>query len=117
MLLARRGFLAGMVATLAAPSIVKASSLMPVRSIDRFASLSQAEIVALIESRIDAAEKVMRDALTESIYGDFNMPVGERYGMSGAFDRYSVGDRAGGFSHQFHYKYTEIGIPIAVRLK
>lgn len=116
MFLARRKFLTGMMAALAAPAIVHAASIMPVRSIERFAYLTNSDILALLDAKLDVVEKIMRDALTEDIYRDYSMPLGEKYGMSGAFDLYHAGDRQGDLTHEFHFEYTELGAPVAVRL-
>ncbi len=53
----RRGFLTGLVSALAAPAIVRASSLMPVR-------------VMPDTDWLDAAYAMTRDQMTKNLYGD-----------------------------------------------
>jgi hypothetical protein len=50
MIINRRGLIIGLVSLVAAPAIVRASSLMPVRAIEY---LSDGDILAILDSRLD----------------------------------------------------------------
>lgn len=68
MILARRKFLTGLAAAFAAPAIVKASSLMPVKAMP-----SEEELMALLNARMNDVYKVMAEAMSQMIYGDQNI--------------------------------------------
>lgn len=64
MILTRRSFLVSLAATLAAPAIVRASSLMPVRA-PKLLTVDE-----LLKLRINAAYAATRHAITKNLYGD-----------------------------------------------
>ncbi len=68
-LLTKRSFLRGL---FAAPAIVAASSLMQIRGVSliRTKELSTAEIISLLERRIDAANAEMQNWMSQKLYGD-----------------------------------------------
>lgn len=68
-MITKRTFLRGL---FAAPAIVAAASLMPIRGVSliRPEELSTAEIVSLLERRIDAANAEMQRWMSQQLYGD-----------------------------------------------
>ena len=67
----RRGFITGLGAFFcAAPAIVRASNIMPVRAV------SSDELLDLLHRRMNEAYEVLRQNLTRSLYGGgtFNIP-------------------------------------------
>ncbi len=67
MILARRSFLTGLASALAAPAIVKASSLMPVKAIR---APTEEEIYALLNERMNDVYRVTREAMARMIFGE-----------------------------------------------
>jgi hypothetical protein len=63
--IARRSFITGLIAMVAAPAIVRAGSLMPVKAMP-----SVDDIHALLEARINDCVKIMARNLSETLYGD-----------------------------------------------
>jgi hypothetical protein len=61
----RRSFITGLVALVAAPAIVRAGSLMPVKVLEP--SLSVEELLRL---RMEEAYRITRENLSNSLYGD-----------------------------------------------
>ena len=81
MTLSRRGLITGLISFVAAPAIVRAASLMPVKALPRSYSLQwrglelvfdnpSDETVHLIELRVDEAYQALRQGLVEHLYGD-----------------------------------------------
>jgi hypothetical protein len=69
MITSRRSLITGLGALfIAAPAIVRASSLMPVKA---FVDTDD-QMLALLKARMDEAYAVMRENLARSLYGDFN---------------------------------------------
>lgn len=66
----RRSFITGLVAFAAAPAIVRASSLMPVKAIR-----PDEDIYALLAQRIRECEAVTRQNMATIIYGTDEAPV------------------------------------------
>jgi hypothetical protein len=65
----RRGFISGLGALfVAAPAIVRAASIMPVRAI-REPTIE--EINALLRARMDEAYRVTRESMARLLYGDY----------------------------------------------
>lgn len=64
MSLSRRGFITGLTLLVAAPAIVRAASLMPVKSMPNTVTLE------MLQQRMNAAYKVYSEALTRNLYGD-----------------------------------------------
>lgn len=75
----RRGLLTGLISLVAAPAIVRASSLMPVRSFG-IVSIDPLiihpdlgpEMMALLQARMDAAQAIMARALADNLYKDYS---------------------------------------------
>lgn len=57
----RRGFLAGLVSALAAPAIVRAASLMPVKAMS---------IEDLLRMRMEDAYEITRQQIANNLYGE-----------------------------------------------
>jgi hypothetical protein len=74
-MIGRRSFISGLVALVASPAIVRASTLMPVRSVvwDNMA------ILALIEQRLNDAQKMWEEKLTRELFT--SVPGGEESGL------------------------------------
>jgi len=60
----RRGFITGLISLAAAPAIVRASSLMPVKVME------PVDPLALVQQHLDAAYARLRDDLNRELYGD-----------------------------------------------
>ena len=81
MLLARRSFLTGLASALAAPAIVKASSLMPVKALklDMWTlrdygvgfEIDDLQMYGLLVRRIDEAGNIMRVNLERCLFADY----------------------------------------------
>lgn len=73
-MITKRTFLRGL---FAAPAIVAASSLMPIRGelLILPEELNTAQIVAILERRIDAANHQMQMAMSRAIYGVVHGPT------------------------------------------
>lgn len=80
----RRGFITGLASTLAAPAIVRATSIMPVKALPLdvitdmdfgggFVNADQ--LTQLIRVRINIAYEKTRAAMAESFYGNLCSPV------------------------------------------
>lgn len=68
--LARRSFLTGLGAALfVAPAIVRASSLMPIKTLE---PINIDEMVVLLQRRLEAAEREMARQMAQSLYADVN---------------------------------------------
>lgn len=63
---ARRSFITGLIALMAAPAIVRAGSLMPVKTI----VWSKDELLALLDRRLDHCAEVLARNLRDAIYSD-----------------------------------------------
>jgi hypothetical protein len=63
---ARRSFITGLIALVAAPAIVRAGSIMPVKAV----AWSKDELLALLDRRLDEVVAVMARNLNEAIFGD-----------------------------------------------
>lgn len=61
--LSRRGLITGLIALAAAPAIVRASSLMPVK-------VMESDPFALLHYRMDEVYRITRDNMARSLYGD-----------------------------------------------
>lgn len=59
----RRSFLTGLTAAFAAPAIVRAASLMPVKS------MPPADVLDLLKARVDAAYALTRAHIEAALYG------------------------------------------------
>lgn len=68
MSLSRRGFITGLAATFAAPAIVRASSLMPVKAMPAEDNL--AVMQKLLEARLSDAYRVTKKHMDQMLYGD-----------------------------------------------
>ncbi len=64
----RRSFITGLISFVAAPAIVRAGSLMPVKVMEPTLSIED-----ILRQRMDAAYAVMQDNLNRNLYGD--LPV------------------------------------------
>lgn len=106
--LARRSFITGLIALVAAPAIVRAGSLMPVRQMQ---PESLEDLVAMLSRRIDVAERVMANNLLQSLYGDL-APSGELFGTVMNRDLNRLGDRSGAPVLRWHTQKTIAGIPL-----
>lgn len=95
-MIARRGFLTGLAAAFAAPAIVKASSLMPVKS------YSDVDIYKLLAERIWEAEKILRASMAQNIF----------YGTADAPLQFTGFKSATAFDPRFSFK--EIGLQLVV---
>lgn len=72
-MLSRRGLITGLISLAAAPAIVRASSLMPVKVMEPALTMEQ-----LLALRIADAERIMREAMARCLYGDRLVWVDER---------------------------------------
>jgi hypothetical protein len=99
--LSRRSLITGLVSLVAAPAIVRATSLMPVKTIDpelvyfEWAGNSiraEAHIVELLKRRIANAERVMIENINTCIFG------GRVYGISGSSNYIYYSDPLGSVS-------------------
>lgn len=63
-MIGRRGFIAGLAAAFAAPAIVRASSLMPVKK------MPAVDVLDLLARRVQAAQALMVDHFNNMMYGD-----------------------------------------------
>ena len=64
----RRGFLAGLGALIAAPAIVRASSLMPVSAIERY-DISR-QLVAMLSESNELLDDMIYDVVHTNFYGN-----------------------------------------------
>lgn len=87
--LARRSFITGLIALVAAPAIVRAGSLMPVKTYVTNAD----DLVALLARRIDEADRVLLNNLMQVYY--YLAPVGDLFGAIMNSDAKRSGDRRG----------------------
>jgi hypothetical protein len=79
-MISRRGLITGLISLAAAPAIVRASSLMPVKIMEPIAAFEWSpfytaipmspELAALLNRRIDAAYAMMRKHLEENIVAE-----------------------------------------------
>lgn len=106
----RRAFIGGLIALVAAPAIVRTGSLMPVKAFDP----SPAEIVALLERRIEAANAVLARQMNEMLYGDISVTghEGQLLGLQ-ALIQDVPSSSVGGISR---YPFRQIGASIPVGL-
>lgn len=73
MIIGRRGFITGLISLAAAPAIVRASSLMPVKQMSpALVSFEQYEkaMNAFLQKRLDEAYAAIRDNMSRCLYGD-----------------------------------------------
>lgn len=64
-MISRRSFFTGLVAAIAAPAIVRAGSLMPVKSMPSVDDLER-----LLQERMNEAYRLMDRSITEILYSD-----------------------------------------------
>lgn len=64
-MLSRRGLITGLISLAAAPAIVRASSLMPIKVMEPTLTAEQ-----LFRMRMEAAYEVTRKSLAQSLYGE-----------------------------------------------
>jgi hypothetical protein len=69
-MIGRRSFISGLIALVASPAIVRASSLMPVRSV----VWDDATILAILEQRLDEAQRKTNQMLYDVMYSTINDP-------------------------------------------
>jgi hypothetical protein len=80
-MLSRRGLITGLISFVAAPAIVRAASLMPVKALPRSYALQwrglelvfdnpSDEMVHFIKLRVDEAYRATRNFMSESLYAD-----------------------------------------------
>ena len=67
MISSRRSFITGLASLIAAPAIVRVASLMPVRGI--VLDTSPEDIYALLNKRMDECYAIMRQNMTNCLYG------------------------------------------------
>lgn len=102
---ARRSFITGLIALVAAPAIVRAGSLMPVNTVVWTAD----DIAELLSRRIDEATRVLQNNLMKSIYGDM-APAGDLAGFVANADHRHAGDRGG--VPMYAIRELAVGIPL-----
>lgn len=103
--IARRSFITGLIALVAAPAIVRVGSLMPVKTV----VWSVDDIAELLSRRIDEATRVLQNNLLQSIYGDM-APAGDLAGFVANADRRYAGDRSG--APLYAFRELAVGIPL-----
>lgn len=77
-MLSRRGLITGLISLAAAPAIVRASSLMPVKMIlpadPLAATISPSQYQALLNVRMNAAYELLAKQMREYLYSDTSSP-------------------------------------------
>lgn len=106
MIIQRRAFLTGLASLLAAPAIVKASSLMPVKAIRE---PTNEEMMALLKQRMDEAYQVTRESMARILYGNPDF-VPQRFT---GFETIWVGE-PGGINHWPYEKHPYHGLEIKI---
>ena len=74
MTLSRRGLITGLISFVAAPAIVRAASLMPVKAVKAVKALKPLSndemLTALLRLQTDEVYRVTREQMTQILYGD-----------------------------------------------
>lgn len=82
--LSRRKFFAGLAAAIAAPAIVKASSLMPIKAVK---VMPEEEILRLLQQRMADAHRVFADMMAQNLYSSSNTFSGKQtFGLASLVD-------------------------------
>ena len=104
----RRGFIGGLVAALATPAIVRASSLMPVRTPIVPIRMSMEE---LLRRRIDAATLAMKEGMARSLYADSKTIPMQFSGLASLFEKPTKAPI--GISNA-QYTWKQIGVTLVI---
>ena len=74
-LIQRRAFLTGLVSALAAPAVVRAASIMPVKALPAALERpSPEQLEALLRARMDDAYRVFAQGMAQLLYGSPDAP-------------------------------------------
>ncbi len=107
MILARRKFLMGLGALMAAPAIVSVANIMPVKAMPR------PDMLELLRKRVAEAERIMARDMAEMLYGD-GAPDLPNFGLSALIDEKNdaVYLRGGIDRNPFPFKQLMIEVPV-----